>query len=195
MCVCVLANGRVDVPVFQKLCPLLPPCAPTDPRHQAARHRFTVLSALSPFTVGVGHGHRRNHSHARLAAHAAASYLPNGTSVLTAADSKRLFHPPPWMVGFVAKLPPGLRAVEPIELILLVGAMTVGVLVWAAASTVSRQKAALRKANAAGDEAALLQQARLAAAVALAVALALALAVALALALSLSRSLALSLSH
>ena len=115
--------------------------------------------------------------------------------VLTAADSKRLFHPPPWMVGFVAKLPPGLRAVEPIELILLVGAMTVGVLVWAAASTVSRQKAALRKANAAGDEAALLQQARLAAAVALAVALALALAVALALALSLSRSLALSLSH
>ena len=81
-----------------------------------------MLSALSPFTVGVGHGHRRNHSHARLAAHAAASYLPNGTSVLTAADSKRLFHPPPWMVGFVAKLPPGLRAVEPIELILLVGA-------------------------------------------------------------------------
>ena len=83
---------------------------------------LTVLSALSPFTVGVGHGHRRNHSHARLAAHAAAAYLPNGTSVLTAADSKRLFHPPPWMVGFVAKLPPGLRAVEPIELILLVGA-------------------------------------------------------------------------
>ena len=103
MCVCVLANGRVEVPAFQKLCPLLPPCAPTDPRHQAARHRFTVLSALSPFTVGVGHGHRRNHSHARLAAHAAASYLPNGTSVLTAADSKRLFHPPPWMVGFVAR--------------------------------------------------------------------------------------------
>ena len=65
----------------------------------------------------------------------------------------------PRQVGFVARLPPGLRAVEPIELILLVGAMTVGVLVWAAASTVSRQKAALRKASAAGDEAALLQQA------------------------------------
>ena len=45
-----------------------------------------MLSALSPFTVGVGHGHRRNHSHARLAAHAAAAYLPNGTSVLTHAD-------------------------------------------------------------------------------------------------------------
>ena len=105
----------------------------------------------------MGHGHRRNHSHARLAAHAA-SLLPNGTSVLT-ADSKRLFHPPPWMVSFVALLPPGLRAVEPIELILLVGALTAGVLVWAAASTVSRQRAALRTASAAGDEAALLQQA------------------------------------
>ena len=154
-CKSMCVNGRAHVYVYcGRVC--LP--VPTDPRHQAAPP-LTVLSALSPFTVGVGHGHRRNHSHARLAAHAAASYLPNGTSVLTAADSKRLFHPPPWMVGFVAKLPPGLRAVEPIELILLVGAMTVGVLVWAAASTVSRQKAALRKANAAGDEAALLQQA------------------------------------
>ena len=67
--------------------------------------------------------------------------------------------PLPRQVGFVARLPPGLRAVEPIELILLMGAMTAGVLVWAAASTVSRQKAALRKASAGDDEAALLQQA------------------------------------
>ena len=120
-----------------------------------------LLSALSPIAAGAGHGHRREHGHGRLAAHAAAaaaaSYLPNGTSVLT-ADSKRLFHPPPWMVGVVARLPPGLRAVEPIELILLVGAMTAGVLVWAAASTVSQQKAARRKASAGGDEAALLEQ-------------------------------------
>ena len=141
---------------------LFHPCPSRANRPRASAGTDTLLhSALSPIAAGAGHGHRREHGHGRLAAHAAAaaaaSYLPNGTSVLT-ADSKRLFHPPPWMVGVVARLPPGLRAVEPIELILLVGAMTAGVLVWAAASTVSQQKAARRKASACGDAAALLEQ-------------------------------------
>ena len=54
------------------------------------------------------------------------------------------------MVSAISRLPPGLRAAEPIELILLVAALTAGVLVWAVASTLSRQRAA---SLAAGDEA------------------------------------------
>ena len=81
---------------------LFHPCPSRANRPRASAGTDTLLhSALSPIAAGAGHGHRREHGHGRLAAHAAAaaaaSYLPNGTSVLT-ADSKRLFHPPPWMV-------------------------------------------------------------------------------------------------